>query len=186
MYFGCGIVCCCHNEKYDVCEHASQERARKRSTSGVFAAEGTAEVGNPLERLESSALYSPEAIMTPLAPGGQRRATAAGAEAEAAGAPVVEGIAVAINANGAPCVAAAEAFSTVVVSDQPPQQHQQQRAVVDEEGQVSVFADAHPVSLTEAAVAMTSTPMTVPQNQPSASVETPVTTCFAVPPAAAV
>jgi hypothetical protein len=70
LYFGCAIVCCCHNEKYDVCEKASQDRARKRGTvCGAGAGnlvEGIAQSRNPLERMDTSVLGSPVFPMTPM------------------------------------------------------------------------------------------------------------------------
>ncbi|KPA78829.1 hypothetical protein ABB37_05916 [Leptomonas pyrrhocoris] len=57
LYFGCAIMCCCYNEKYDVCEHAAQKRARNRCAR--IAIGDTAESINPLERTDVSVLHSP-------------------------------------------------------------------------------------------------------------------------------
>lgn len=152
LYYGCAAVCCCHNETYDVCEQAAQARARKRGAAGA-SVEGTVEFVNPLDRMETSALYNLEAVMTPLA--GERAGHAA---------PVMDGIPV----------------SEVIPAAATP--------VPLQDGEGSVFEDGRPVSSTEAAVAVaaTSTRTSAYHDPITATLDTPVTTCFNVSPVVAV
>lgn len=54
LYFGCGVVCCCHDEKYDVCERAAQDLGRKSSGATGAVVEDAGEGYNPLEQMNAS------------------------------------------------------------------------------------------------------------------------------------
>ncbi|KPI82652.1 hypothetical protein ABL78_8335 [Leptomonas seymouri] len=63
LYFGCGILCCCEKNEYDVCEQAEQERARKSGAGNQI--DDAAEATNPLAHRDASAPASPKHPPTP-------------------------------------------------------------------------------------------------------------------------